>query len=136
MGLGIALAWVFSFLLGSSRGPYSAALDGNFFPIFAKVHPTKHFPHISLLILGGLAFLFSIVLRLETAIAGILAMRLIVQFIGQAIGVILLHRRGGVEGLPFKIAVFPGPAVLAVLGWAWVFWEAGPARRGGVLEIA
>ncbi len=44
-------------LLGYSRVPYSAALDGNFFPIFAKVHPTKHFPHISLLILG--AWLFS-----------------------------------------------------------------------------
>jgi len=81
MVLWIAMASVFSLLLGYSRVPYSAALDGNFFPVFAKVHPTKHFPHISLLILGALAFLFSIILKLETAIAGILAMRLIVQFI-------------------------------------------------------
>ena len=136
MVLWIALASVFSLLLGYSRVPYSAALDGNFFPIFAKVHPTKHFPHISLLILGGLAFLFSIVLRLETAIAGILAMRLIVQFIGQAIGVILLHRRWGAERLPFKMWLFPVPAVLTMLGWAWLFWQTGPARKWGLLEIA
>jgi fructoselysine transporter len=136
MVLWIALASVFSLLLGYSRVPYSAALDGNFFPIFARVHPTKHFPHISLLILGGLAFLFSIVLKLETAIAGILAMRLIVQFIGQAVGVILLHRRWGPERLPFKMWLFPLPAVLTTLGWAWLFWQTGPARKWGLLEIA
>jgi len=136
MVLWIALASVFSLLLGYSRVPYSAALDGNFFPIFAKVHPTKHFPHISLLILGGLAFLFSIVLRLETAIAGILAMRLIVQFIGQAVGVILLHKRWGPERLPFKMWLFPVPAILTMLGWAWLFWQTGPARKWGLLEIA
>src|SRR6266849_9817397 len=89
MVLWIALASVFSLLLGYSRVPYSAALDGNFFSVFGRLHPTKHFPHISLLTLGALAFLFSIILKLETAIAGILAMRLIVQFIGQAVGVML-----------------------------------------------
>jgi amino acid transporter len=135
MVLWIALASVFSLLLGYSRVPYSAALDGNFFPFFGKVHPTKHFPHISLLILGGLAFLFSIALKLETAIAGILAMRLIVQFIGQAIGVILLHRRWGPERLPFKMWLFPLPAILTMLGWAWLFWQTGPARKWGLLEI-
>ncbi len=136
MVLWIALASVFSLLLGYSRVPYSAALDGNFFPVFAKVHPTKHFPHISLLILGGLAFLFSILLKLETAIAGILAMRLIVQFIGQAVGVMLLRKRWGPERLPFKMWLFPVPAVLTMLGWAWLFWQTGAARKWGLLEIA
>ena len=136
MVLWIALASVFSLLLGYSRVPYSAALDGNFFPVFAKVHPTKHFPHVSLLILGALAFLFSIILKLETAIAGILAMRLIVQFIGQAVGVILLRRRLGSEKLPFKMWLYPVPAVLTMMGWAWLFWQTGPARKWGLLEIA
>jgi fructoselysine transporter len=136
MILWIALASVFSLLLGYSRVPYSAALDGNFFPIFARVHPTKHFPHVSLLILGGLAFLFSIVLKLETAIAGILAMRLIVQFIGQAVGVMLLHKRWGRERLPFRMWFYPLPAVLTMLGWGWLFWQTGAARKWGLLEIA
>src|SRR3984893_403346 len=55
MILWIALASVFSLLLGYSRVPYAAALDGNFFSFFGKLHPTKRFPHVSLLFLGGLA---------------------------------------------------------------------------------
>ena len=136
MVLWIALASVFSVLLGYSRVPYSAALDGNFFPVFGRLHPTKHFPHISLLALGGLAFLFSVTLRLETAIAGILAMRLLVQFIGQAVGVILLRRRWGSARLPFKMWLYPLPAVLTMFGWAWLFWQTGPARKWGLAEIA
>lgn len=135
MVLWIALASVFSVLLGYSRVPYSAALDGNFFPVFGRLHPTKHFPHVSLLVLGGLAFLFSVTLKLETAIAGILAMRLLVQFIGQAVGVILLRRRWGSARLPFKMWLYPLPAVLTMLGWAWLFWQTGPARKWGLAEI-
>lgn len=136
MVLWIALASVFSVLLGYSRVPYSAALDGNFFPIFGRLHPTKNFPYVSLLALGALAFFFSITLNLETAIAGILAMRLIVQFIGQAVGVILLRRRWGSEKLPFKMWLYPLPAVLTMIGWAWLFWQTGPARKWGLAEIA
>ena len=136
MVLWIALASIFSLLLGYSRVPYSAALDGNFFPFFAKLHPTKHFPHISLLVLGAFAFTFSIVLKLETAIAGILAMRLIVQFIGQAVGVMILRKRWGSARLPFKMWLYPLPAVLSMMGWAWLFWQTGPARKYGLMEIA
>ena len=133
--LWIALASVFSVLLGYSRVPYSAAIDGNFFPVFGRLHPTKHFPYVSLLTLGGLAFLFSVTLKLETAIAGILAMRLIVQFIGQAVGVMLLRRRWGAQRLPFKMWLYPLPAVLTMIGWAWLFWQTGPARKWGLAEI-
>jgi fructoselysine transporter len=136
MVLWVALASVFSVLLGYSRVPYSAALDGNFFPIFGRLHPTKHFPYVSLLALGGLAFLFSVTLKLETAIAGILAMRLLVQFIGQAVGVILLRRRWGSARLPFKMWFYPLPAVLTIFGWAWLFWQTGTARKWGLAEIA
>lgn len=135
MVLWIALASVFSLLLGYSRVPYSAALDGNFFPVFARLHPTKHFPHVSLLALGALAFTFSIMLNLETAITGILAMRLIVQFIGQAVGVMLLHRRWGSDRFPFKMWFYPLPAVFTMLGWGWLFWQTGAARKWGLLEI-
>jgi amino acid transporter len=135
MVLWIALASVFSVLLGYSRVPYSAALDGNFFPIFGRLHPTKHFPHVSLLALGALAFFFSVELDLETSIAGILAVRLIVQFIGQAVGVMLLRKRLGTERLPFKMWLYPMPAVLTMFGWAWLFWQTGAARKWGLLEI-
>jgi len=136
MILWVALASVFSVLLGASRVPYSAAIDGNFFPVFAKVHPTKHFPHVSLLVLGGLAFVFSVALKLKTAIVGILAVRLIVQFIGQAVGVVLLRKRWGPERFPFKMWLYPVPAVLTMIGWLWLFWRTGPARKWGLGQIA
>ena len=136
MVLWIALASVFSVLLGYSRVPYAAALDGNFFRVFGRIHPTKRFPHISLLGLGALAFLLSIFLDLETAITGILALRLLVQFVGQAIGVMLLRKRWGSQRLPFKMWLYPLPAILTILGCAWLFWQTGPARKWGLLEIA
>ena len=136
MVLWIALASVFSVLLGYSRVPYAAALDGNFFPLFAKLHPKKHFPYVSLLFLGGLAFIFSLAFKLKTVIAAILSMRLLVQFIGQAVGVMLLRRRWGAERLPFRMWLYPLPAVLTMLGWAWLFWQTGATRKWGLVEIA
>jgi amino acid transporter len=135
MILWIAVASAFSVLLGASRVPYSAALDGNFFRVFARVHPKKHFPHVSLLLLTGLAIVFSVSLKLKQAIAGILAMRLLVQFIGQAVGVILLRRRWGTGRLPFKMWLYPLPAVLTMIGWAWLFWQTGATRKWGLAEI-
>jgi fructoselysine transporter len=135
MVLWIALASVFSVLLGYSRVPYAAALDGNFFRVFGRVHPTKRFPHVSLLVLGALAFVLSVTLDLQTAITGILALRLLVQFVGQAVGVMLLRRRRRAEQLPFKMWLYPLPAVLTILGWIWLFWQTGAARMWGLLEI-
>ena len=136
MILWIAVASAFSVLLGASRVPYSAAADGNFFRVFGRVHPKKHFPHISLLLLTALAIVFSVSLKLKQAIAGILAMRLIVQFIGQAVGVMLLRRRQGTARLPFKMWLYPVPALLTMIGWAWLFWQTGATRKWGLAEIA
>src|SRR4030095_4145753 len=44
----IAFSSLFALVLGYSRVPYAAAVDGNFFRIFSKIHPTKNFPYISL----------------------------------------------------------------------------------------
>ena len=135
MILWVALASVFSVLLGYSRVPYSAAVDGNFLPIFGRLHPTKHFPHISLLLLGGLAFIFSLTLKLQTAIQAILAMRLLVQFVGQSVGIILLHRRWSADKFPFKMWLYPLPALLTMVAWGWLFWHTGPFRKFGLLAI-
>ena len=54
--LWVAFASVFSATLGYSRIPYAAAKDGAFFKVFSTLHPTKHFPHVSLLVLGKITF--------------------------------------------------------------------------------
>ncbi|GAA3920365.1 APC family permease [Hymenobacter algoricola] len=124
--LWVAFASLFAVLLGYSRIPYAAAADGEFLPLFAKTHPTKHFPHVSLLILGGLGFVFSLLFRLGEVITAILAMRILVQFVGQAVGLVLLRRRQGTAHLPFRMPLYPLPVVLAVVVWLLVFWSTGP----------
>ena len=125
MILWVALASLFAVMLGYSRVPYAAAADGAFFKVFAKLHPSKSFPYVSLLILAGLAFIFSLLFKMKHVIDGILAMRIIVQFIGQALGVILLRKKRGTAGLPYKMPLYPAPVFLAILMWLFVFIATG-----------
>ena len=121
MILWVALASLFALLLGYSRIPYAAAVDGAFFKIFAKLHPTKNFPYVSLLVIAGLGLVFSMLFRMSDVISGILAMRIIVQFIAQAAGVILLRRRNGTKNLPYKMPLYPLPVIVAILIWILLF---------------
>ncbi len=127
MVLWVALASLFAVMLGYSRVPFAAAQDGAFFKIFAKLHPTKNFPYISLLILAGFAFVFSLLFRMGDVISGILAMRIMVQFIGQAVGLMLLRKRKGTTNLPYKMPLYPLPVILAILMWLFVFYATGLA---------
>jgi amino acid transporter len=121
--LWVAFASLFAVVLGYSRVPYAAAADGEFFPLFARLHPTKSFPYVSLLFIGALGFIFSIQLKLEHAISAILAMRILVQFVAQAIGVVILRKREGTAHLPFKMWLYPLPVILSVAIWIFV-WSA------------
>jgi len=125
MILWVALASLFAVMLGYSRVPYAAALDGAFFKIFARLHPTKNFPYISLLVLAGFAFVFSLLFRMGDVISGILAMRIMVQFIGQAIGVVLLRKRNGTKHLPYKMPLYPLPVILVTIMWVGIFYATG-----------
>ena len=80
-----AFASVFSLLLGYSRVPYAAALDGNYFQVFGRVHPQHRFPYVSLLALGGVAVMFCF-LALADVIAALVVIRITLQFLVQAIG--------------------------------------------------
>ena len=125
MILWVALASLFAVMLGYSRVPYAAAVDGAFFKIFAKLHPTKNFPYVSLLILAGFAFVFSLLFKMKHVIDGILAMRIMVQFVGQAIGVVLLRKRNGTKNLPYKMPLYPLPVILAIAMWLFIFYATG-----------
>jgi len=133
--LWVAFASVFSATLGYSRIPYAAAADGEFFAVFAKVHPQKKFPYVSLLFLGGLAFIFSLRLKLEVVISAILAMRVIIQFISQAIGLLILRgKKNGID-FPYKMPLFPLPVILAILMWLYILVSTGSRLMTGALLI-
>lgn len=117
----IAFSSLFAVVLGYSRVPYAAAADGNFFRPFAKLHPTKKFPYVSLIVICAVGFVFSLFMRLADVISSILAMRIIVQFIAQGVGVILLRKKYGRAGLPFKMWLYPVPVIISVAIWLFLF---------------
>lgn len=123
--LWVAFASVFSATLGYSRVPYAAAEDGAFFRIFAKLHPTKHFPYVSLLFLGALAFIFSLLFKLRDVIDAILAMRILVQFIGQGIGLLALVKRKGRQHFAWRMPLYPFPVIVAIIIWSYIFFSTG-----------
>lgn len=133
----VAFSSLFAVLLGYSRVPYAAAVDGNFFKPFAKLHSTKNFPHVSLLFIAGMAIIFSFNFTIKDVISAILAMRILIQFIAQAIGAGLLRKRNGTSSLPFKMWLYPLPIIISVLIWLFVFISTGWfALWGSLIAVA
>ena len=130
----IAISSLFAVMLGYSRVPYAASLDGNFFAAFGKVHPTKKFPHVSLLFLGGLAFFFSLLFKMKEVITAIIVMRIIVQFIGQSVGIIRLHQRKDVQ-LPWRMWLYPLPPIIGIIVWLFIFFSAEWQFIAGALAV-
>jgi basic amino acid/polyamine antiporter, APA family len=117
-----AFSSVFSLLLGYSRVPYAAALDGNYFKIFAKVHPKHHFPYVSLLMMGGIAMLFCF-FRLADVIAALVVIRIIVQFLAQIVGLLVLRKTKPESPRPFRMWFYPVPALIAIAGFLFVLFS-------------
>jgi amino acid transporter len=115
-----AFGSVFALLLGYSRIPYAAAREGYFFEAFGRLHPTGAFPYISLLVLGGLSIVTSF-FSLGLVIDALIATRILVQFIGQIGGIVLLRTRAPTMARPFRVWLYPVPLVVAFLGWLFIF---------------
>ncbi len=122
----VAFASVFSGTLGYTRVPYAAAKDGSFFKVFGKLHPTKNFPYVSLLVLGGVAFVFSVSFtNIKDVVHAILAMRILTQFVGQAAGLILLHKRKGKAFFSWKMPLYPLPVIVDIIMWLALLYYTG-----------
>jgi len=130
-----ALASVFALLFGYSRIPYAAALDGDFFKVFARLHPTGDFPHVSLIVMGGLSIV-ACWWTLDDVITALVTSRIIIQFIAQifALGYLRKHRREMPR--PFRMWLYPLPAAIAFVGRAFLFLTSGWKFAGfGVLTL-
>lgn len=120
MILWTAFGSVFALLLGYSRIPYAAARDGYFFKAFARLHPSKDFPHVSLLVLGAISIV-ACLFSLGIVIDAIIATRILVQFIGQVAGVVRLRQVRPDLPRPYRMWLYPLPAAVAFLGWLFIF---------------
>ena len=120
-----ALGSVFALLLGYSRIPYAAAESGYFFRAFARLHPTRHFPYRSLILLGALSIVAGF-FSLSTVIDALIVTRILVQFMGQIVGVMLLRRNAPDMPRPYRMWLYPVPALVALFGWIFVFATTDP----------
>jgi APA family basic amino acid/polyamine antiporter len=117
-----AFASVFSLLLGYSRVPFAAAKDGNYFRIFSRIHQKHRMPYVSLLMMGGVAALFCF-LRLADVIAALVVIRIAIQFIAQIVGVMVLRVQRPDLKRPFKMWLYPLPALIALSGFLFVLFS-------------
>jgi exo-1,4-beta-D-glucosaminidase len=124
MILWTAFGSVFALLLGYSRIPYAAAIQGDFFRPFAHVHPTKNFPDVSLYVLGAVSIVASF-FTLDQVITALITTRVVVQFGGQIVALPLLRKRLPDSARPYKMWLYPLPAIVAFVGWAYIFVTSG-----------
>lgn len=127
---------VFALLLGYSRIPYAAAQDRGFFQVFGKLHPKGRFPHVSLLVVGGVSIVCSF-FSLGDVINALITLRILVLFIGQIVAVTLLRRRAPDLHRPYRIFLYPLPSLMALAGWIFLF-VTSPAKTLaiGMLTLA
>jgi amino acid transporter len=118
------LGSAFAGLLGYSRIPFGAAHNGHFFSIFARVHPGQKIPHFSLLLVGALMLFWSF-FDLQTIINALITTRILEQFVGQIVAVVLLRRYQPERYRPYKMVLYPLPCLLALVGWLYLYWSAG-----------
>jgi amino acid transporter len=140
-----AFSSVFALLMGYSRVPYAAALDGNYFRIFAHLHPKRNFPDFSLLALGAVSAIFCF-LRLAQVIAALVVIRIVLQYLLQQVGVMVLRVRRPDLPRPFRIWLYPAPPLLALGGFLFILFSraqglhdllyaAGIALAGSILYL-
>jgi amino acid transporter len=114
----------FAALLGYSRVPYGAARYGHFFSVFGRVHPTHRIPHVGLLLIGALTLLWSF-FDLVDVIDALIVTRILEQFMGQIVGLMLLRHTQPDRPRPYRMMLYPLPCLTALVGWGYVYLCSG-----------
>src|SRR5258706_6710284 len=131
-----AFASIFSLMLGYSRILYAAARDGNFFRFFGKLHATEAYPYVSIIFLGCVAAAFCS-LSLKNVLQAILSIRAVIPFMAQIVGAVLLRQREPDRPRPFRMWLYPLPAIIALGLWSYIVISPQKGLRvGGLYVIA
>jgi amino acid transporter len=120
----VAASSLYAVILGYSRIPFAAARDGDFFKVFARVHPTKHFPHVALVTLGVISLPFCF-FTLGQLVSWLIQVQVLLRFIWQCAAVILLYEFRKDIDHPFKMWFYPFPAIISLALWLYIFFT-GP----------
>jgi len=114
-----AFGSVYAIILGLSRIPYAAAVDGHFFSIFSRLHPKGKFPYVSLL---GIGFLSSLAcfFSLDNLITSLIVAQTLMQSVALCVAVIFLRRQRPAGSSSYKMPLYPLPALIALVGWIYI----------------
>jgi len=111
----------FALMIGYAHVPYAAAKDGFFLAWFGKEHPTRQgLPARSLAVIGICSAACCLV-DLEVLIEGMLTTRLLLQFIAQAVAVIIYRFSHPEVERQFRVPLYPLPNLICILGFFFVF---------------
>ena len=114
---------LYSVILGYSRIPFAAARDGQFFSVFARLHPAKRFPHVSLLTIAAVTLPFCF-FTLGQLVEWLVQVQILLQFVWQCAAVILLRRYRPDVAKPFRMWLYPLPALVSLAMWIYIFLSA------------
>ena len=121
----VTVSSLYALVLSYSRVPFAAARDGQFFEAFARLHPSKHFPYVSLLTICAVTIPFCF-FTLGQLVNWLIQVQILMQFIWQCAAVMLLRRYRPDVPKPFRMWLYPVPALVSLALWIYVF-VSGPA---------
>jgi amino acid transporter len=124
--LAATVGGIFTMSLGYSRILYAAGAEGNFFQVFGRVHPTGHFPTVSLLAINALAIPLCW-LSLERLLSALMIIQIVFQFIPQIFAVFAIRMYRKEIHRPYGMWLYPVPALVALAGWIYI--AATPDQR-------
>jgi amino acid transporter len=118
------LASLFAVLLGYSRVPYAAAVEGRFFAAFGRLHPSRNFPSFSVLFIG-ISSALTCLMTLDVVINALIVIQILVQFMAQILAVTLIRRNRPDIVRPYRMALYPATSVVAFMGWLYILIASG-----------
>ena len=113
---------IFAAMCATARIPYAAAVEGHFFPAFARLHPTGRFPSFSVAFIG-VASALACLLELDALITALMAISVVIGAL-PIIGAATALRRRGVAR-PFSMWGYPLPSMAAAAGWIAILATSG-----------
>ena len=85
--------------------------------------PTKHFPHVSLLTIAAVSLPFCF-FSLGQLVNWLIQVQILLQFIWQCAAVMLLRRYRQDVAKPFRMWLYPLPALISLAMWIYIFVSA------------
>jgi amino acid transporter len=116
-------AAIFAAMCATARIPYAAAVEGHFFPIFGRLHPTGRFPHVSVAFIGVTSAV-ACLLELDALITALMVIYVLIGAL-PIIGAVTALRRRPDIARPFSMWAYPLPSVVAAAGWLFILVTSG-----------